>query len=138
VSGSGPARSLTISAEGQTDVEARVGDSAGGSATAAATVKIDTRKPTTKAFKASVKKGKTVKLGYQITDPLPGCGRATVTLKIYRGTKLKQTIEVKGTCLCNFKKTYGWKCRLPQGAYTLKVYATDVAGNAQSKVARRG
>jgi hypothetical protein len=94
----------------------------------------DVKRPTTKAYPASVKKGRKAKLVFRVNDPEPSCGRATVTLKIYRRTKLKQTIEVKGTCLCNFKKTYSWKCRLPKGVYTWKVFATDVAGNAQSKV----
>jgi hypothetical protein len=132
--GSGLSRPLTISAEGQTVVEVRVSDSAGGSATASATVRIDGRKPTTKAFKASVKKGRKVKLAYQVSDPVPGSGRATVTLKIFKGAKLKKTIKVKGAVACNARRTYNWKCTLAKGSYTFKVYATDLAGNAQSKV----
>ena len=27
-----------------------------------------------------------------------------------------------------------WRCTLPKGRYTIKVYATDIAGNLQSKV----
>jgi len=90
--------------------------------------------PTTKAYPACVRTGRKAKLAYRVDDPEPTCGRATVTLKIYRRTKLKQAIEVKGTCACNVKKTSTWRCRLPKGSYTLKVYATDVAGNVQSKV----
>ena len=32
------------------------------------------------------------------------------------------------------KKTLSWRATLPVGKYTLKVYAADAAGNAQSKV----
>jgi len=97
-------------------------------------VRIDTRKPTTRAYAASVKKGKKVKLGYRVNDPLPGCGKAKVTLKIYKGEKLRKTLRIKGACACNVKKTYSWRCTLAKGSYTVKVYATDIAGNRQSKV----
>ena len=66
--------------------------------------------------------------------PPPGCGRATVTLKIYQGKKLRKTLKVPGTCTSNAKTKYSWRCTLAEGKYTLKVYATDIAGNAQSKV----
>jgi len=127
--------SLTVSAAGSHSVSYRAADKAGNVETAkSATVRIDTGKPTTKAFKASVKKGKKVKLGYQVNDPLPGSGQAKVTLKIFKGKKLKKTIKPPGTVACNARKSQSWKCTLAKGAYTLKVYATDICGNAQSKV----
>jgi hypothetical protein len=127
--------SATISAQGATTLLYRSTDAAGNVEPAkSATVKIDSAKPTTKAFAATVRRGRTVKLGYQVSDALPGCGRAAVTLKIYRGTKVKTTIKIKTASACNVKQLYKWRCTLAKGSYTLKVYATDLAGNAQSKV----
>jgi hypothetical protein len=59
--------------------------------------------------------------------------QANVILRIYKGRRLKKTIAVPGTCTCNVKQTQSWKCTLRKGRYTLKVYATDLAGNTQSK-----
>jgi hypothetical protein len=41
---------------------------------------------------------------------------------------------VSGTVACNVKKAQSWKPAVGRGRYTLKVYATALAGNAQSKV----
>jgi photosystem II stability/assembly factor-like uncharacterized protein len=94
----------------------------------------DTTPPTTKAYAASVRKGAKVKLAYQVVDPAPSCGQANVVIKIYKGAKAQKTIRVPGAVACNVKLTYAWKCTLAAGSYTLRVYATDLAGNAQSKV----
>jgi len=51
----------------------------------------------------------------------------------YKGTKLKKTIKV-GSSACNVKQTFTWRCTLANGSYTIKGYATDIAGNAQRKV----
>ena len=127
--------STTVSAEGTTAVQYRSTDVAGNvEAAKNATVRIDSGMPTTKAFKASVKKGRKVRLTYQVSDALPGSGQAKVALKVYKGAKLKKTIRIKTACTCNAKQSYSWKCTLAKGKYTLKVYATDLAGNAQSKV----
>jgi hypothetical protein len=132
----GPSRSLVVSAEGRNEVEARVNDSAGGSATDSAIVRIDSRKPTTTAFGATARQGKQVKLAYKVNDPATGCGSAAVTLKIFRGKQIKKTLKLRGTSACNSKRSYKWKCTLPAGSYTLKVYATDIAGNPQSKIGK--
>ncbi len=97
-------------------------------------VRIDSKKPTTKACAAGVKKGKKVKPTYKIADATPGYEQATVSFKIHKGKKLRKTIEVKGAVACNAKKRYTWHCTLAKGRYTLKVFATDIAGNAQSTV----
>jgi uncharacterized membrane protein YhfC len=125
---------LTVSTNGIHTVSYRSTDAAGNVETAKSfTVRIDTRKPTTKAYAAAVKKGKTVKLAYKVLDAKPGCGQAAVTLKVYEGKKLKKTLKA-GTHACNLKQTCSWRCTLAKGKYTLRVYATDIAGNVQSKV----
>jgi hypothetical protein len=97
------------------------------------TVKLDSRKPTTKAFAATVQRGRTVRLRYRVLDALPGCGKAKATLKIYGGKKLIRTLK-DGPSVSNVTRTCSWRCRIKPGRYTLKVYATDIAGNAQAKV----
>ena len=60
---------------------------------------IDTRKPLTKAVKASVRKGRKVTLKYRVTDAVPGCGKAALKLQIRKRTKVVKTIALgtKGT-----------------------------------------
>ena len=125
----------TISSQGATTLQYRSTDASGNTEIAKSiTVRIDSGKPTTTAYKASVKKGKKVKLGYKVTDASPGCGKAKVTLKIFRGRKLMKTLKLSGTTACNAKQSSSWKCSLKKGSYTLTAYATDIAGNAQGKV----
>jgi hypothetical protein len=127
--------SATVSAQGSITLQYRSVDAAGNvEAAKSAVVKIDGGEPTTRAYAATVRKGRKVKLAYKVADALPGSGQATVTLKIYKGKKLKKTIAVPGPVACNLKTTQSWKCTLPKGRYTLKVYATDLAGNVQRKV----
>jgi hypothetical protein len=123
-----------VTTQGQSTWEYRSTDLAGNTEVAKSfAVKIDSQAPSTKAFAAKVKKGKTVKLGYQVNDSAPGCGSAKATIKIYKGKKLKRTLKA-AACATNVKKTCSWKATLPKGTYTIKVFATDIAGNAQSKV----
>jgi hypothetical protein len=123
-----------VTTQGQSTWEYRSTDLAGNvEASKSFTVKLDSQRPTTKAFAAKVRKGKTVKLGYQVVDAGPGCGSAKATIKIYKGRKLKQTLKAVA-CATNVKKTVSWKATLPKGTYTIKVFAIDIAGNVQSKV----
>ena len=62
---------------------------------------------------------------------MPGA-QAKVTIKIYKGSSLKKKLTV-GTKAANAGLTYSYKCKLPKGKYSWKVYATDLAGNAQAK-----
>jgi hypothetical protein len=110
-------------------------DAAGNEEAAQSVVaRIDQRRPATKAYSATVEQGRKVGLRYRVNDALPGCGKAAVALRIYKGKKLKKTIKVPGTSVCNVKRTYPWRCALAKGTYTVKVSATDIAGNAQSRV----
>ena len=124
-----------VTAQGETALEYYSADLAGNAETArSVTVRIDSGQPTTRAYAATLKRGKTGKLAYKVSDAVPGCGQAAVTLKVFKGKKLKRTVKVKGTVACNVKKTCRWKCTLTKGRYTIKVYATDLAGNAQGRV----
>ena len=97
------------------------------------TLQIDGQRPTTTAYAAKVKHNRKVSLRYKVRDALPGCGSAAVKLKIYKGAKLKKTLSIP-SCLTNATHSYKWRCTLPKGIYKVRVYATDLAGNAQSKV----
>jgi len=59
--------------------------------------------------------------------------KATVTVKIYKGAALKRTVRL-GLQETNTEIRCAYTCRLARGTYTWKVYATDLAGNKQSKV----
>jgi len=123
-----------VSDQGESTWEYGSTDEAGNSETpVAVTFRIDSKRPVTAGYAATARKGKTVKLGFKVTDALPGCARATVVLKIYSGKAVKRTIRA-GVQRCNVKTTKSWRCTLAKGRYTVKVYATDIAGNVQSKV----
>lgn len=97
---------FAITTQGAGTWQYRSLDSAGNAESAQSfTVRIDSRKPTTRAYKATVKRGGKVKLRYRIGDPLPGCGEATVKLRIYKGKKLKKTPTVKGTRACSVTRS---------------------------------
>jgi len=95
----------------------------------------DTAKPVVKALKAvSVKRNAKAKLRFKVSDA--ASKTALTTIKIYKGKKLKKTLKL-GQRATNKNLTYSYKCKLAKGSYTWKVYATDLAGNAQAKVASR-
>jgi hypothetical protein len=124
-----------VSNEGVSIVEFRSSDVAGNlEATKSITVRLDMRRPATKAFATSVKRGQKAKLRYKVSDALPGSGKAKVTLKLFKGAKLRKTIRVPGFKAVNVIRSHGVRLNLPAGRYTVKVFASDLAGNAQSKV----
>jgi len=133
VPGTETTRTLTVATEGKTRVIAYLLDAGGRTASRSATVRIDSRKPATKAYAATVRKGRKVGLGFKVHDALPGSGKATVTLRIYKGTRLKKTLKA-GVVASNAKKSFTWRATVAPGKYKIKVYAADLAGNAQSKV----
>ena len=123
-----------VTAQGASTYEYRSVDAAGNAESPQTlTVQLDSQAPATAAFAASVKTRKTVALKYQVNDATPGCGKATAVLKIFKGKKLKKTLK-SVSCATNVKASYRWRCTLAKGRYTLQVYATDIAGNVQSKV----
>jgi photosystem II stability/assembly factor-like uncharacterized protein len=125
---------VTISTPGTTTVSYRSADKAGNvEKTKTATVKIDTGLPTTTASAATVKANKVVSLKFEVMDPKPTCGQATVTIKIKKGTKTVKTLKV-GVVVTNKALTYKYKAKLKKGSYTYSVLATDVAGNKATKI----
>ena len=126
---------VPVSGQGLHDLQFFATDNAGNvEVIQTASVWIDSAKPTTKAYGATVKKGGKVKLRYQVRDALPGCGQATAKFRIFEGKRLKTTLAMKGARVCNVTQARSWRCTLPKGRYTIRVYATDIAGNPQSKV----
>ncbi len=95
-----------------------------------ATLQFCTVGPTTTASApGSVKRGKTLKLGYRANSITPECA---VTLKILKSSGASAKTVRLGPKPSNTKGTYSFKCNLAKGKYTYKVYATDAAGNTQS------
>lgn len=98
------------------------------------TVNIDTTKPRTRAWRSLVARGRTAILKYKVAETGASAGTATVVIKIKnRAHKVVKTIKV-GVKNVNASQSAKFKCRLAKGTYKFYVYATDVAGNAQSKV----
>lgn len=97
------------------------------------TVNVDTTKPVTSASAASVVKGRSATLKYKVTDAGASAGQATVVIKVKnRSGKVVQTIKA-GIVAANKAVSTKFTCKLAKGMYTYSVYATDMAGNAQSK-----
>ena len=98
-------------------------------------VNVDTQAPTPAAPMATtVVRGGVAALEYQISDPRPGSPTATVTIRIEHGGRVVKVLRpgsqrVNRAVFCRFR------CRLPRGHYRFVVYATDAAGNVQTKVA---
>jgi C1A family cysteine protease len=98
-------------------------------------VKIDTRKPLTKApYAATAARGRTATLKYKVVDPRPGSPTATVTIKIKNraGRVVKTLGPYKGKAVntlltAKFMVPRPWRA----GTYRFFVYAKDAAGNAQ-------
>jgi hypothetical protein len=104
-----------------------------------ATVRIDTTAPAVRALTgATVRTGKTVRLRYRVDDGLPGgvalSPEAAVQIAIVsaRGKALKRfDLDLQRT---NMPLTLRWVCTLKPGTYRFRVFATDLAGNVQSRV----
>ena len=98
------------------------------------TVNVDTSKPVTCGLAASVVKGRTATLKYMVTESGPTAGKAAVVIKIKNST---------GKVVTTTQRQSGERQRHGVGKVPLQarqgrrtrstVYATDAAGNAQSK-----
>lgn len=97
-------------------------------------VKIDTRKPTTKApYAVSVVRSRgTIKC--KVVDGAPNGGTAAVTIRVKnRAGKVVGVFRVNDMAV-NVMLTIKISGKLPKGTHTYFVYAKDAAGNAQASV----
>jgi hypothetical protein len=126
------AAALTISASGSHDLAYRALSGAGiFSATATATVKIDTIGPATSAKAAKGRKGKALTLKYLVSDNLsPRATGVTLTIKNAKH-KLVRSFAL-GTKNVATWYTVKWTPKA-KGAYSYAVTAKDLAGNPQVK-----
>jgi hypothetical protein len=98
-------------------------------------VRIDTRPPRTVAnWAASVRRGNWAGLTYYVSDPRPGSPTATVTIRVKTSSgRLVRKLRSVGVAV-DKRLVARFVCRLAPGRYRFFVYATDAAGNGQSKV----
>ena len=133
----GTAYTVPVTTQGAIAVSAQALDWCNRVGTASATVNIDTTKPETAALgNVSVKKGKTAKLKYRITEPAGLSPTAKVVIKIKRGNGTTAKTITINSAQTNAQQTYSFKCNLAKGTYKWYVYATDLAGNTQENVAK--
>jgi len=123
---------FVVSAQGSSTYECRSTDVAGNvEAAHPFTVLVDTHGPQTLALaKVTVKKGKSATFRFRVNDLTP---TASVRIKIYKGAKLKKTLNV-GSKATGTPLSFKWKATMAKGSYTWKVFATDLAGNTQSSI----
>ena len=112
-------------------------DEAGNVVEAEAGISVDTKRPNPAGTKAaSVRRGAKATLRYKIKDPAPSSGKATVRIVIRKvGGKVVKTVTLKSRPVGKSLK-YRFVCKLQKGRYRYFVFATDAAGNKQTKVAR--
>lgn len=122
------------SADGAHRIEYRSTDEAGNvEFTDLCTVHIDTCAPTTSAGgTVRVHRGSIAKLPFAVTDAAPNGGKATVAILVRDAAgKVVKRLRLSGQRV-NISLTASFRCRLPIGAYSYEVTATDAAGNQQS------
>jgi hypothetical protein len=122
--------------QGEIVVYAQATDWCNRSASTSATVRIDTTDPETDALSAvSVKRNKTARLKFRITEPAGLSPSAKVVLKVktVRGNKTVKTKTIRGVPV-NSTQSYSFKVTFKKGAYKWYIYATDLAGNTQANV----
>jgi len=133
----GTAYTVPVTTQGAIVVSAQALDWCNRVGTASATVNIDTTKPGTAALgNVSVKKGKTAKLKYRITEPTGLSPSAKVVIKIKRSDGSTAKTATISSAPTNAEQTHSFTCNLAKGTYKWYVYATDLAGNTQENVAK--
>jgi uncharacterized protein YvpB len=103
--------------------------------TQSCTVSIDTRRPQPIAnWATAVARGQTARLSYYISDARPGSPTATVTIRVRdaAGHLVKKLIVDNAPV--NQRLWAAFPCLLAKGVYRFFVYATDAAGNDQTRV----
>jgi hypothetical protein len=132
----GSAWIATVSAEGVSTVSYRAISAAGVvESPKTCEVRIDSKAPTPAVKNAHVKTKKKVTISFRVADPLPSCGAADIRLEVLMRTKVKKTVTVKAAST-NSWRTCSFVCKLPAGKYTIRISATDIAGNPQTRTAK--
>jgi hypothetical protein len=127
--------SLAIGAQGRTRIQYRAIDVNGVAGdTHARAVRVDSKRPRVEAPDATARSGARLRLVFNATDFVPGCGRAVVRLRIEdaRGHLLRRASTWPVTT--NARHTLSVTRRLAPGTYRLVWRATDAAGNVQKHV----
>jgi photosystem II stability/assembly factor-like uncharacterized protein len=123
----------TISTSGEDIISYRAVSGAGvSSAVGTCTVKVDAAPPAAKAKKAALRKGKRGTIQLYVSKTPVGCGQAKVAIRIYKGAKLKKSFAT-GYLAVNTWQKASWRCTLPKGRYSMRLLATDLLGNKQTK-----
>jgi len=134
-----PVDTVSHGADGPHTLLYRATDAVGNvEALGALTWNVDTRRPTPKApAAASAGRGKTAVLRYSVADDVPSGGTASGKIVVKNAAgKVVKTLEFAGVAVnaaqsARFKVPATWRL----GMYRFFVYATDTAGNTQTKVA---
>ena len=126
---------FVVSAEGSSTYECRSIDVAGNVEVAHPfTVLVDAQGPQPLALaNVTVKKNKRATFRFRVNDLTP---TSSVTIKIYKGSRLKKTFNV-GSRATGAAMSFRWKATLAKGKYTWKVFAKDLAGNTQRSIGSR-
>jgi len=129
--------SVPVSGAGAHAISYRVTDASGNVATGSCVVGIDTAQPkTVKALASKGKKSGKLTLAFNVKDPKPSCGAATVSKIVVTNAKGKKVATIKGLTTVvktNAKVKLVVKKKLKKGSYRFKVYVTDIAGNTSRK-----
>ena len=124
--------------DGLKTVSARYRDADGAIATATDTIMLDTRPPVTRAKNAVAKRGKLAALPYTVVDARPGSASAAVTILVKDAAVTSVLTVSCGSRTVDVPHLARFTCLLPKGVYRYFVYATDAAGNRQSRVGSAG
>ena len=96
----------------------------------------DSKRPTPLVKALTVKRNKVGKIQYEVKDPLPSSGKAKVTLNILnRSGKVVKSLKL-GLQVVNKWLKYPYKFSMAKGKYLFNIYATDLAGNKQTKIGK--
>ncbi len=99
-------------------------------------VGIDTRPPTTAVAAARVKQGSSLKARYRVADGLSSRARDAQLVIVDPAGKVRVRRDLGQPPTGSWRTAASFSVRLPRGAYTMKVLAHDLAGNAQATATR--
>ena len=115
---------VAVAADGTVYVSERDGDRI------QAFTPVDTGPVTFAKAKVTVKKGKKATFKFKAYDDVSS--KATYTLKIKKGSRVKKTVAVGLKGCTGAWLTKKWTCTLAKGSYKWYVYAKDRTGHAQT------